>query len=242
MVQFPRAVRPDDFEILSQIPGIACVARDKEMRMFWSTNEFFRVPGTIDSVRDMMGKRLQDALPPSAAQEREDVLLRVMDTGQVEHHYQLSSDSRVMCTVMPLDAEAFGHRGIFAMVKDARLEPRTGPQKRIPVLRTPVFKKLDVLSTRELEVLYYIAVGLATKEIAERVHRAGKTIEHHINSVHGKLGTSSRAQLVRFASERGIQAFSEAEWGTIVEGARLIRRETVVAGESDIDSDSMVAK
>ena len=59
----PRPVRPDDFWLLSQVPGIACVARDSKLQMFWSTEEFFRVPGVVDSVEDMMGTRLSDVLP-----------------------------------------------------------------------------------------------------------------------------------------------------------------------------------
>tara|TARA_R110002095_G_scaffold61826_2_gene52261 strand:- start:657 stop:1265 length:609 start_codon:yes stop_codon:yes gene_type:complete len=193
--------------------------------MFWSTDEFFRVPGVVDSVADMMGTRLADVLPACAARERELIHRKVMETGMPESHYQLSSDSRVLCSVFPLDEKAFGHRGIFAVVKDARLEPRTVPLKRFPVLKTPVFKQLNVLSTRELEVLYHIGVGSTTHEIALQMNRADKTIEHHVNSIHGKLETHTRSQLVRFASERGIQAFSIEEWSSIVEGAQQVRRE-----------------
>ena len=88
--------------------------------------------------------------------------------------------------------------------------------------------RLTVLSFRELEVLHWVALGLSTGEIAERLCRANKTVEHHINSIHGKLSTHSRAQLVRFASERGIQAFSESEWASIVEGERSLRRAGVL--------------
>ena len=36
-----RPIRPDDFQIIEQIPGIVGVARDEDMRMFWCTTCFF---------------------------------------------------------------------------------------------------------------------------------------------------------------------------------------------------------
>lgn len=197
--------------------------------MFWCTDEFFKVPGVVDSTTDMIGTKLSEVLQPSAAQERESILQQVIDTNTPNSHYQLSADSRVMCTIMPLDEQAFGHKGIFAMMKDARMDPRTGPQKRLPVLTTPVFGILDTLSSRELEVLHHVAVGLTTHDIAEKVCRADKTIEHHVNSIHGKLNTHSRAQLVRYASERGLQFFTDEEWSTIVQGAKKMRNETIAS-------------
>ncbi|MFK7758855.1 MAG: LuxR C-terminal-related transcriptional regulator [Phycisphaerales bacterium] len=227
MLPISRPIRPDDFGLIAQIPGMAAIARDQDLRLFWTTNEFYRIFGLVDTVEEMMNKRLADVLCKSCAQEREDRQRRVIQTGIVDHHYQLSTDSRVLCTIMPLDEKAFGHKGILAIMKDARLEPRAVNLDRYPTLKTPIFTKLGVLSMRELEVLYYVAVGMSTQVISDRLCRATKTIEHHVNSIHTKLDTHSRAELVRFASERGIQAFSIDEWNTIVEGAKLIRNETI---------------
>jgi len=222
-----RVIRPDDFEIMAQIPGIAAVARDESLRLFWCTPSFYRVSGKVEFANDMMGTMLADVLPEAAAKERTEIHQRVMETGETLSHYQFSVDSRVMCTIFPLDEEAFGHRGIFAIVKDAPVYARLGEDREIPVLSTPNLFELNSLSFRELEVLHYVAIGMTTHAIAEKVCRADKTIEHHVNSIHGKLGTHSRAQLVRWASERGIQSFTDAEWDSIVRGAREVRKEFV---------------
>jgi DNA-binding CsgD family transcriptional regulator len=224
-LQLSRPIRPDDFEIIVHIPEIAAVARDEELRMFWCTPLFIQWARMMTPVAEMMGKTMHDTLPAFVAEERAVIQRRVMETGKVEHHYQLSKDRRMLCSIFPLDEEAFGHRGILALVKDSphKLQPEYPID--IPVISTPNLMDLDALSTRELEVLHYVACGMTTQEIAEKFCRADKTIEHHINSIHGKLKTHSRAQLVRWASERGIQSFEEDEWSTIVEGARLIRRE-----------------
>lgn len=226
-----RKIRPDDFELFQQIPGIAAVARDEDLRLFWCTETFYRVAGKVDCAEDMKGTMLEDVLPAHAAQERATLQRAVIESGVSNSHYQFSADARVLCTVFPLDEHAFGHRGIFAIVKDAPVNTRLCECHDIKVLSTPNLLRLGILSSRELEILHYVATGMSTHEIAELVCRADKTVEHHVNSIHGKLGTHSRAQLVRFASERGIQSFTAEEWTSIVRGARVIKGKARSGGE-----------
>jgi len=229
MSVFPitRAVRPDDFGIIAQIPEISGVARDEDTRMIWCTDLFVQWARQMRPVERMIGSTLSDALPPLAAHERAEVMRRVMETGRSESHYQLSRDRRLLVTVLPLDEEAFGHRGILGVVREAPFRMNSGDAIDIPVLSTPNLMVLDALSLRELEMLHYVATGMKTKEIGDRLFRAAKTVEHHIKSIHEKLGTHSRAQLVRWASERGIQSFTDEEWSLLVDGARRLRKEKV---------------
>ena len=82
----PRFIRPSDFEIIDQIPGIVAVARNEEMRMFWCTTGFFRIVRSVESIEDMMGKTLHDVLSKPAADEREKIHRRAMDTQQTISH------------------------------------------------------------------------------------------------------------------------------------------------------------
>ncbi|MGV6813662.1 MAG: LuxR C-terminal-related transcriptional regulator [Phycisphaerales bacterium] len=224
-----RPIRPDDFQILEHIPGIVGVARDEDMRMFWCTTAFFRVVKKVESAQDMMGKTIADVLTPSAAAEREAVSREVIRTGKVVSHYQFSADSRVITTLFPLDEEAFGHKGVLAVIKDAPIDARLGLDRELPVLSTPNLAQLNALTSRELEVLHYVALGESTSQIAAHLCRSPKTVENHINSIHAKLGTHSRSQLVRYACERGIQSFSDEQWESIVKGAKVIERERLAA-------------
>jgi DNA-binding NarL/FixJ family response regulator len=61
---------------------------------------------------------------------------------------------------------------------------------------------LDLLTTREREVLQLIARGYLYKEIAARLHLSVKTVESHVSSVLRKLQLSSRHELTRWAVER----------------------------------------
>ncbi len=224
MLKKTRAIRPDDFELFAQIPEIACIARDDQSRVIWHTPLFYRWPGVMLSDDQIMGTTVEEVIPGAAAQERIKINNRVMETGIFESHYQLSADRRILCSIFPLDTEAFGHKGVFVVLKESPYKIESINLSEIPVISTPNLDRLSALSGRELEVLHFVASGMTTHEIAERICRADKTIEHHVNSIHGKLGTHSRAQLVRFASERGIQSFSDEEWASIVQGARLVRK------------------
>jgi DNA-binding NarL/FixJ family response regulator len=60
----------------------------------------------------------------------------------------------------------------------------------------------DGLSPRETEILRLIALGHTSAEIAGKLHLSRRTIETHRASIYGKLGLSSRAQLVQYALGR----------------------------------------
>ena len=65
-----------------------------------------------------------------------------------------------------------------------------------------VDEELDLLTTREREVLRLIARGYAYKEVASRLHLSVKTIETHVSAVLRKLQLSNRHQLTAWANER----------------------------------------
>jgi DNA-binding NarL/FixJ family response regulator len=62
--------------------------------------------------------------------------------------------------------------------------------------------ELDLLTTREREVLRHIARGYMYKEIALRLSISPKTVEAHVSAVLRKLQLSSRHELSRWAAER----------------------------------------
>jgi two-component system, NarL family, response regulator NreC len=60
------------------------------------------------------------------------------------------------------------------------------------------------LTERELEILRMIALGHTNAEMAEGLYLSRRTIETHRANIHRKLGTDSRAELVRHALELGL--------------------------------------
>ena len=61
------------------------------------------------------------------------------------------------------------------------------------------------LTARELEVLALLCEGLKNSEIAERLRRSVRTVDHHLAAVFGKLGATSRGEAVAIALREGIR-------------------------------------
>ncbi len=67
--------------------------------------------------------------------------------------------------------------------------------------------RVSTLSNREMEVLRYIARGLAKKQIAGTMHVAVKTVDGHVTRLMSKLDIHDRVELARFAiRERLVEA------------------------------------
>jgi len=64
--------------------------------------------------------------------------------------------------------------------------------------------ELDQLTSREREVLRYIARGYTYREIAGELHISAKTVESHVGAVLRKLQLSNRHELSRWALDRRI--------------------------------------
>jgi DNA-binding NarL/FixJ family response regulator len=60
------------------------------------------------------------------------------------------------------------------------------------------------LTPREVEVLSYVARGLANKEIAHKLGTASGTVKMHVQNILAKLGAADRTHAVTIALERGI--------------------------------------
>jgi FixJ family two-component response regulator len=62
----------------------------------------------------------------------------------------------------------------------------------------------SALTEREHEVTQWVAAGKTNSEVAQIVGIAEGTVKRHLTHVFEKLGLSSRAQLVRHMTERGL--------------------------------------
>lgn len=214
-----RPVRRDDLELLGSFPGLACSVRDEHSRLKWANQSYAREVFRADAVPpSRLGRDLHDLVGNRAAEERQALHRRVMETGEPSLHYQLHCDRRGLAVILPLDAESFGHHGVLTITN---LSPGVIPAPygdTVHTLRTPAMPgQLALLTRRELEVLYLCAQGLSVPQIAEKLFRSTKTMENHIRSIHIKLGIRGRGDLVRYCVERGLHAFTWEEWLDIIE-------------------------
>jgi DNA-binding NarL/FixJ family response regulator len=82
------------------------------------------------------------------------------------------------------------------------LEPRVA-SKLMAEVSSP-HRGAPSLSAREREVLQLVADGLPTKQIANNLSIAERTVKFHVNSIFRKLGADNRAQAVALAAQRGL--------------------------------------
>lgn len=64
--------------------------------------------------------------------------------------------------------------------------------------------KPEELTPREMDVLRLMALGYSNKEIAGKLFISAKTVENHKTRIKEKLAAKTRADLVRYAIERGL--------------------------------------
>lgn len=60
------------------------------------------------------------------------------------------------------------------------------------------------LTAREVEVLCLIARGLSSREVAQRLQLAEKTVRNHVEHIYMKIGASTRAEAALFATRHGL--------------------------------------
>ena len=64
------------------------------------------------------------------------------------------------------------------------------------------------LTSRQMEVLRYMAAGMSNKEIAEAVHLAEGTVKIHVAAVYQTLRVGNRMEAVRAAEKLGLLGVS----------------------------------
>lgn len=202
------------------------VAFDEHHNWLWCNEEAARSVASMDNngmppprpeaLRGMNSRKL---FGEAYMEERMALLQPVLESGMPTTYFEFTWGHRVRTRVWDLKPESFGKRGWFAVVQPEMLEtPIT--ELPVPLIVTSQMGDLADLTPRELVVLRLVARGLSAKEVAKHEFRSIKTIENQISGLHVKLNIGNRAELVRFACERGLIAFSDDEWSKIVSHAR----------------------
>lgn len=100
--------------------------------------------------------------------------------------------------------EAADEELVVAVRRAAAGERYLNPALGARVAAEPPPGPPDGLSKRELEVLQMIALGHTNTEIASEIYVSVRTVEAHRAHIQQKLLLNSRAELVRYALDRGL--------------------------------------
>lgn len=129
----------------------------------------------------------------------------------------VSEDSEDLTECMRLGARGFLLKNIHAdFLVDAIRKAAEGDNVFSPEMTArlvqsliqpntpPATRALDTLTTRELEILGYLAAGHSNKIIARKLNLAESTIKVHVQSILRKLELSSRVQAAVYAVQHNV--------------------------------------
>jgi predicted ATPase/DNA-binding CsgD family transcriptional regulator len=171
---------------------------------FWVTSHYLELASWIGIRTQAEPRHAATLLGASAAlQDRVGATLHPAFVGAHERHMALLRDR--------LAPEAFGtawddgrRLPVADLVRLADSVARSAETWTQPVPRQ------GLLTAREREVVGLVARGLTSREIAEVLIVAERTVETHIDHVRAKLGVRSRAQIAAWAVEQGLAAPNRA--------------------------------
>ena len=98
-------------------------------------------------------------------------------------------------------------RGVRAVYRGESVLSPEVTQKVLQQIRTRrpagAVEQIEVLTSRELEILRLAAQGLTNKAIGQEMGISDRTVQGHLANIFGKLGAASRTEAVTEALKRG---------------------------------------
>jgi DNA-binding NarL/FixJ family response regulator len=140
----------------------------------------------------------------SASGERQDVLDAV--TAGASGYLLKSAEARELVDAVraTADGSAVFTPGLAGLVlgEYRRLAQSAGTAAAVPGRGEPAAPEL---TERETEILRLVATGLTYPQIASRLTLSPRTVQNHVQNTLSKLQLHNKAQLVRYALERGVE-------------------------------------
>ena len=216
------------FAAIGADPMIGVAILGEDGHIFWTNPQMARLFfGETRTAPEAMGKNLADMYPGPWVDERLKLMKKAAETNTPVQLRSIWEGRQQYSWLHPLEAESedamepgeeFGGtmprrflvitKRVSGEGKTEELTPANGFDKVDSELID--LGPLDVLTSRELEVLALLGQGLAAAEIAKVLHRSVKTINTHRESIGKKLKIDDRVKLANVAQRAGLR-FADAE-------------------------------
>lgn len=149
--------------------------------------------GGIDVTRQLCEKLPDTKVVILTVHEDVALLRAALDAGAAGYVVKRAVESELLSAIM---AAVNGDVYVHPSMTRALLEEKR-PEQPPPGRGSPV-----AVTARELDVVKLIVRGYTNRQVADELGLSIRTVESHRASIMGKLGISSRAELVRWAAER----------------------------------------
>jgi two-component system response regulator NreC len=146
----------------------------------------------IDAIPDLLEESPESKVLVLSMQDDPAYVREAFGAGASGYVLKEAADAEVVAAVREVAAgERYVHPALGARLVVAEAEERVRAEE-------------DPLSEREHEILRLLALGHTNQEIAGRLFLSVRTVETHRAHIMQKLRISTRAELVRYALERGM--------------------------------------
>ena len=154
--------------------------------------------GGIDVIRMVKAKNMPVAILVLTMHEDEEYLRETLKAGALGYIPKKAAEAELISAIRAVHrGEIYIYPSMVKSLVNEALYPNTSSNE-MP------FDSYDLLSRREKEVLRLIAQGYTNQEIAERIFLSIKTVETYKARMMEKLSVTTRAELVRYALQRGL--------------------------------------
>lgn len=196
---------PDIWEAVVADPAIGVCIIDLDGKLLFSNQR------TADlfvgkSPSDVVGRSIYSLLPHPWAEERMEILHRIMEQGRPVILRHILQGRQLQSNIRPLETPE-GEPQRFLVLTHEGTHDGSVEREEYELIESDFadFGPLDVLTRRELEVLALIKHGLRLDDIARTLHRSPKTIQSHRDSIARKLKESNRVKLAEIARTAGLE-------------------------------------
>jgi DNA-binding CsgD family transcriptional regulator len=155
------------------------------------------------SASELRDRPLTDIAPESHYGPYIERIRQVAETGEAAHACGMCFGSWRRVSIWPIQLEE-GQREVLLVSAPAK-----SCCAETPVAARHDFGDLAELTRREFEILRLLGTGLGLKDIATKLHRSVKTVEHHRTRLSEKLGVAGLLELALLARDRGLSSIPE---------------------------------
>ena len=153
----------------------------------------------MEAIKEIKGRHPQVKIIVLTVHKSDEYIVASLDAGANGYILKDASHNELILAIeYVMDGKVFLSPSISDKVMNAYLEMKKGNKPK---------SVLDLLTTREIEILKLIAEGHKNKDIAVHLCISSKTVEKHRSNLMEKLDIRNTAALTAYAIEKGIASF-----------------------------------